>query len=77
MTDEQHRAEHKALTLDLLGLAAVGLPDAVGQASALLAAATVLIERELGTAMAPAALSALIEPTMAAWQAQRQGSTAR
>lgn len=59
---------HKHLTLELLGLAALGANDPLEQASALIAAIGVLIERELGTAMAEPGLMAMIEPVVTAWR---------
>lgn len=54
-------------TRDLVGLATVALDDPIERAAALLSAATVIIEGEVGTAMAPAALHALLQPTLAHW----------
>lgn len=68
MTDEQ-RAQHDALARDLIAHATVGNDDPIWRASALLTAATVLIEREVGDRMATAALSALLEPTLLQWHA--------
>lgn len=58
-------------------------PDPTEQAVALITAATVLIEREVGTGMASAALMALVEPSLRAWAvragelAQRPGEAMR
>lgn len=53
--------------------AALALAPMIGrtrtdQAIALITAATVLIEQDVGVALAPAALMALVEPTIADWQ---------
>lgn len=54
-------------TRDLVGLATVALDDPIERAAALLSAATVIIEGEVGTAMATAALHALLQPTLTHW----------
>ncbi len=41
--------------------------DPTEQAAALITAASVVIERDVGHALAPSALAALIEPTMSDW----------
>ena len=59
--------EVKTLARELLGYTAVIGGDPNMQAAALITAATVIIEREVGTAMAPYALKALVDPTLADW----------
>lgn len=72
MTPEQAAIgeRNRALTVDMLKQAHLVTNDASEQAMALITAATVLIEREVGTAMAPAALMALVEPSLQMWEAQ-------
>jgi hypothetical protein len=47
----------------------------VEKTAALLTAATTLIEREVGRTMGPAALAALLAPTLAEWAASAAGET--
>jgi hypothetical protein len=70
MADEHDIAADRTTeqTRATLALAAFVTPDPAEQAAALIAAATVIIERDVGTAMAEAALAALIEPTVAHWR---------
>lgn len=49
--------------------------DPTERIAALLTASAVLIEREVGVALAPSAMMALIEPTLAAWQSPEPGQT--
>lgn len=63
--------QHKALTRELLGLATVASDNPLDRAAALISAATVVIEMEVGTATAPSVLAALIEPTIIQWNKSR------
>jgi hypothetical protein len=58
--------------------AAIALADMISanptdQVFALMTAVTVIIERQVGTAMAGSALMALVEPTLADWAARPEG----
>lgn len=61
--------QHKALTRELLGLATVATDKPLDRAAALITAATVVIEMEVGTAAAGDVLATLVAPTLAQWQA--------
>lgn len=50
-------------------------PSPVDQAGALIAALAAIIETEVGRDMAPAFMSAMIEPTMIDWQRPAPGET--
>lgn len=63
------------LSKEMLRLAHLTTPDADEQAVALITAATVIIERQVGRGLAGAALSALIYPTLAGWAAPTLGET--
>ncbi|MFZ2997274.1 hypothetical protein [Sphingobium sp.] len=63
---------NKALAEDMLRQAHLVSPDAAEQIGAMMTAATVLIEREVGRLAAPGLLVALIGPTLAEWQAGDQ-----
>ena len=67
---------HKAITRELVAYAALAGDDPIERAAALITAATVIIESEVGTAMAPAALLALVEPTVAHWEQSTHGRPA-
>ncbi|MCC4254148.1 hypothetical protein LL251_17185 [Sphingobium naphthae] len=54
---------------DLRAHAQLGSPHPTAQASALITAAALIIEAEVGVEHASGALLALIEPTMADWMA--------
>lgn len=58
------------LTRQMIDQARLVTPDASQQAMAMLTAAVVLIEREVGRDHAPATLQAMLEPTLADWGAQ-------
>lgn len=76
MTNEQARSlaeRNEDLTRDMLRHAHLVTSDPTEQALALLTAATVLIERDVGRAMAPVTLWALVEPTLADWMAPLPG----
>lgn len=59
---------HRQLADDMLRQAHLVTADRDEQAAVLITAATVLIERLVGPVLAPAALMALIEPTLADWR---------
>jgi len=59
---------NKALAKDMLRQAHIMTPDRAEQIGALITAATVLIEREVGRQAAPGLLIALVGPTLAEWQ---------
>lgn len=67
-TFEQLVERRTEATQDLIGLAAVLTPTALEQAALLITAATVIIEREVGPAMAGAGLMALVEPSLTDWR---------
>lgn len=74
MTDDHARAaRNEAHTNAALAMANFITSDPTEQVAAMLTAATVLIEREVGKDMAPAALGALLEPTVAGWYARAPG----
>lgn len=58
----------KQVTRDLLAYAALAGDTPMERAAGLITAATVVIEMEVGQAMAPAALRAMVEPTLAQWE---------
>lgn len=60
---------NQAVTEDMLRQAHLVTPDRVEQIGALVTAATVLIEKEVGREAASALLIALVNPTLADWQA--------
>ncbi len=60
---------NRAVTEDMLRQAHIVTPHRAEQIGALITAATVLIEREVGRQAAPGLLIALVSPTMADWQA--------
>ena len=70
MTDEQLAADVVEGARDLIDRVKLHSPDPIGQAAALLTAATAIIEREVGVKAAPAALTTLTAPTWADWQAR-------
>lgn len=59
---------NKAVTEDMLRQAHIVTPDRAEQIGALITAATVLIEREVGRKAASGLLIALVGPTLAEWQ---------
>lgn len=73
MTDEvKHNTE---MARDLMDRAHILSPDPAEKAAALITAATVIIERDVGRALAPGALMALIAPTIADWTDRQPGGT--
>ncbi|KEZ20095.1 hypothetical protein CP98_01300 [Sphingobium yanoikuyae] len=60
---------NQAVTEDILRQVHLITPDRAEQIGALVTAATVLIEKEVGREAAPALLIALVNPTLADWQA--------
>lgn len=58
-----------AVTEDILRHAHIITPDRAEQIGALITAATVLIEREVGRQEASGLLIALVSPTLSEWQA--------
>lgn len=74
-TFDQMLARRQAATIAILRLANTmsGKPEEV--AALLIGAASVVIEREVGVAMAGATTLALIEPSLADWQ-RRAGAAA-
>lgn len=60
---------NQAVTKDMLRQVHLVTPDRVEQIGALVTAATVLIEKEVGREAASALLIALVSPTLADWQA--------
>jgi hypothetical protein len=74
LTDDQEIAERNAAnTRAALALADFITTDPTEKAAALITAATIIIEREVGRALAPAALAALTEPTVVGWSAHAGG----
>jgi hypothetical protein len=76
---EEMVARRTSNTTELLGYAALLSTSPLEQSALLIGAATVLIEREVGTVMAGPALMALIEPSVAEWQrsADKRADTGR
>ena len=66
-------ARNVQLSTGMLALAQFVTPDLDEQAGALITAATVIIERKVGRGLAPAALHALLAPTIADWAGPTPG----
>ena len=76
MTDLNTEVRHNAdIANDLIERAHLLTPDAAQQAMALITAATVVIERDVGRALATGVLAALIAPTLADWTDQQPSGT--
>ena len=80
ITNAETIERHNQVSRELLSYAVVASDCPMERAAALITAATIVIEAEVGSAVAPAALLSLIMPTLEHWPVltgELDGATAR